>query len=627
MRRAPVLAGVAAVAVAVAAVAVWQVPRLVRHDDGDRRAARSFAAAWTGGTLASVPFAPGAAPDPAAQVAGLTAGLTPAADDRPAAVDVAAVRRSGDRATADLDVRWEVGVPWRYRTQLPLVRSGDAWRPVFDPAVVHPSLTPGRVLRSRVQQAPRAPITDRTGAAIVGDRPVVSVGLQPGRATDLAASAGQVAAIVGIDPAGLLARARAAKPDAFVEAVTLRRDAYDAVRDRLRQVPGVVLREGVRQLAPTTSFARALLGSVGPATAEVVAAGSGRVRADQSVGLSGLQRQFDAQHGGTPGVVVESVDGQGGSPQELQRTAPVPGTPLQVTLDQAVQTAADAALATGPAGRAAALVVVQPSTGDVLAVANAGPDGPAADRALTGRYPPGSTFKIASTLALLRAGLTPDESVACPATVTVSGKQFANAEAEQLGAVPFRTDFAQSCNTAFVGSAGRVSGQQLQQAARDLGYGAYDLGVGAVGGDVPGSAEPVEHAAEMIGQGKVLASPLAVAVSAATVASGQLHPPRLLVATPPAGAGPPLPQAEELRALTRLVVTSGTGTALRDLPGEPVAGKTGTAEFGNRVPPQTHAWFTGYSGDLAFAVLVEDGGFGGAVAAPVAAALLRGLRG
>jgi len=91
--------------------------------------------------------------------------------------------------------------------------------------------------------------------------------------------------------------------------------------------------------------------------------------------------------------------------------------------------------------------------------------------------------------------------------------------------------------------------------------------------------------------------------------------------------GPALPQAAVLQELTRLVVTSGTGTALAGVPGGPVGGKTGTAEFGSQVPPRTHSWFTGYQGDVAFAVLVEDGGFGAAVAAPLAAAFLRGLAG
>ncbi len=536
-------------------------------------------------------------------------------------MDVASVTRDGDRATARLQVRWDLGTPWAYATTLPLVRQDGAWRPVVTPAVVHPDLAAGQVLRARVVQAPRAAVTDRAGAPIVTARPVVTVGLQPSRATDLAGTVAQVARLTEVDEAALLRRARAAKPDAFVEVITLRRADYDPLRSRLRPLPGVVFREGTRQLAPTAAFARALLGSVGPATAEAVQAGGGRVRPDQQVGLSGLQRTYDAQLAGTAGLVVEAVGADGARP--LLTTAPVPGTPVQLTLDLAVQQAADTALSTVPVGQAAALVAVQPSTGAVLAVANAGPDGPGVDRALNGRYPPGSTFKVASTLALLREGLRPDDVVPCPATVTVDGKRFKNAEAEALGPQPFRTDFAQSCNTAFVGSAGRVTPDQLATAARDLGYADQDLGVGSFGGDVPTTGGEVVHAAQMIGQGQVLASPLTVAVVAATVASGRLHPPRLLAATPAPPAGPVLPQAADLQALSRLVVTSGTGTALRDVAGPPVLGKTGTAEYGTATPPRTHAWFAGSSGDLAFAVLVEDGGFGGQVAAPVAARFLQ----
>ncbi len=124
----------------------------------------------------------------------------------------------------------------------------------------------------------------------------------------------------------------------------------------------------------------------------------------------------------------------------------------------------------------------------------------------------------------------------------------------------------------------------------------------------------------------MLASPLAVAVAAATVESGRLRLPRLLAEAPVSAPGPELAEAADLQALTRSVVTDGTGAALRDVPGEPVRGKTGTAEYGTQVPPRTHAWFAGSSGDLAFAVLVEDGGFGGQTAAPIAAQLLRALR-
>jgi len=194
--------------------------------------------------------------------------------------------------------------------------------------------------------------------------------------------------------------------------------------------------------------------------------------------------------------------------------------------------------------------------------------------------------------------------------------------------------------------------------------------VDAFTGQVPATAGAVEHAADAIGQGTVLASPLTVASVSASVAAGAYHAPRLVLtaagtpgtpaaspsasprpslsdatsgppsASPPGGATPgaaatgttdttgealPAEPVAALRALMGEVVTSGTGTALRSVPGEPVHGKTGTAEFGSANPPLTHAWFTGYQGDVAFAVVVEGGGFGGVVAAPIAADFLRRL--
>ena len=98
-------------------------------------------------------------------------------------------------------------------------------------------------------------------------------------------------------------------------------------------------------------------------------------------------------------------------------------------------------------------MAVQPSTGDVLAAANRPADD--FDRALQGRYPPGSTFKVVSTAALLRDGLDPGTVVDCPPTLAIEGKSFRNFEGGAAGAVPFSTDFAESCNTAFVSLADR----------------------------------------------------------------------------------------------------------------------------------------------------------------------------
>jgi cell division protein FtsI/penicillin-binding protein 2 len=286
-------------------------------------------------------------------------------------------------------------------------------------------------------------------------------------------------------------------------------------------------------------------------------------------------------------------------------------------------------MATAP--KPAALVAIRISTGDVLAVSN----GPAAaagyNRAMIGHYPPGSTFKVASGLTLLSKGLTPDTIVQCPPTITV-GKVFKNAEGEALGGVPFRTDFAKSCNTAFIGQSRTITSADLTTMAGLLGYRELTLGVPIFGGSVPATADATEHAANMIGQGKVEASPFAVALASASVAAGKSLTPRLIIdpakpVVPQTGQALPPVAVAQLRELMRGVVTSGTGTALLGVPGGDVAGKTGTAEFGSANPPQTHAWFTGFQGDIAFAVLVEDGGFGGSVAAPLAASFLTKLAG
>jgi cell division protein FtsI/penicillin-binding protein 2 len=307
------------------------------------------------------------------------------------------------------------------------------------------------------------------------------------------------------------------------------------------------------------------------------------------------------------------------------------------------------------------MVVVRPSTGEVLAVANGGDD-TGFNRAFEGRYPPGSTFKVVSTEALLAAGLSPDETVPCPAGANVGGRTFVNAEAHELGSVPFRVDFAESCNTAFVGLADRVTDAQLAESAAALGLtDDYALGVPSFGGDVPANDDAVGHAAAMIGQSRVLASPLGLSVVAASVAEGATVTP-VLVTDPLTGArllpdetdtdtdtdtdteeaapsstptSVPAPAAQgrsldpavaaTLQELMGEVVTSGTGTVLAGVPGPPVHAKTGTAEYGTEVPPRTHAWMIGYQGDLAFAVLVEDGGFGAQAAGPVVEQFLRSV--
>ncbi|HET9186920.1 MAG TPA: penicillin-binding transpeptidase domain-containing protein, partial [Acidothermaceae bacterium] len=296
--------------------------------------------------------------------------------------------------------------------------------------------------------------------------------------------------------------------------------------------------------------------------------------------------------------------------------------------------AADQALASVP-DQPSALVAVRVSTGQVVAVAN-GPNGGGFDTALLGQVPPGSAFKIVTTAALLQGGFDVNTPVPCKPIEIVGGKSFHNYEGEALGNPPFKTDFAQSCNTAFISLSGKVGGSTLPDTARAVGIGAcWSLGTAAYRGSVPTPKSDVDLAAASFGQGTTLVSPVDLAVAAATVARGSFLPPQLVVGAntePPSCAGSAPPAAtitpsvfDQLRTLMRLVVTSGTATVLAGAPGGPVMAKTGTAEFGTANPPKTHAWLIGYQGDIAFAVYVEEGKSGGTVAAPVALKFLQNL--
>jgi cell division protein FtsI/penicillin-binding protein 2 len=306
--------------------------------------------------------------------------------------------------------------------------------------------------------------------------------------------------------------------------------------------------------------------------------------------------------------------------------APKPGTDLKLTLEVGVQQAAEAALR--GLNQPAALVAVEVSTGRVLAVANAPATG--LNRAVVGQYPPGSTFKVVTTLALLQKGLKPSDPVACPPTASVGGRSFRNYEAEQFGRVPFRTDFAKSCNTAFVGLSSRLGPGDLHDTAGSVGIGRqWDLGTDAFTGSVPVTTSDVDKAAASFGQGRNLVSPLGVTVATASVARGSYLPPALVLrpdAQPAEPSALPKAAVSTLHSLMRDVVTSGTGTALRAVSGGPVYAKTGTAEFGTDVPPKTRAWITGWRGDVAFTAFVEEGKSGGTVAGPVAARFLNALK-
>ncbi|MGW8359901.1 penicillin-binding transpeptidase domain-containing protein [Streptomyces wedmorensis] len=358
----------------------------------------------------------------------------------------------------------------------------------------------------------------------------------------------------------------------------------------------------------------------------------GAVDPQTGKGVSGLEARYDKQLAGGSGrsksVVV--VDRQSGEPvKTLSGGGASQGKPVRTTIDPKVQEAAADAL--DGVKKNAAIVAIDPTNGHILAAANM-PSG--MNRALEGRYPPGSTFKVVTAAALLKGGMKPSDRADCPKFASVNGQRFENQDQFTLpSGSTFRDSFAHSCNTFFVDSRAKLPAAGLRDAAQAFGVGgSWDVGTITYDGSVPVSNSDNDKAASTIGQARVQASPLVMASIAATVKEGVFKQPVLVPEAVrqkyEAPARLDADVVDSLRSMMRATVTIGAGKALRGIPGEPHA-KTGTAEFGTETPPRTHAWMIGYQQDrnLAWAVLLEDGGSGGRDAGPIAAKFLKNLVG
>ncbi len=509
---------------------------------------------------------------------------------------------------------------WRYEGSLHLARRGDRWLVRWTPATVHPELRAGLRLSRQRSRPPRGDVLGTGDQPLTRQEEVIAVGVEPGRIRDRAQVAAALARHAGLDPARLDAALSrpGVQPDHFLPLVYLRPDRYSAARPVLAPVPGIVFRRQTARTTLSEGFARHVVGHTGEVTAERLQQLGIAYQSGDEVGLSGLEAAFERELAGTPSGEVRLADGSGATVKVLHRFPGAPPAPVRTTLDPALQMAGEAALQ--GVAQPAAIVAVDGNDGSIRAVASRPLDQPF-NRALAGRYPPGSTFKVVTTTALLAAGVTPATRVDCPAEATVGGKRFTNFESQALGPIPFSVAFVQSCNTAFVSQAAKIRGDALVKAAEGFGFGAnYDVGLPAAGGRFPPPKDDAELAAAAIGQGRVEASPLHMATVAAASAAGSWRPPVLLTTGRPPRAAPRPLDAGASKALQDLmagVVREGTGVAAR-APGVELGGKTGTAEFGPGTPPATHAWFIGHFNNVGFAVLVEGGGVAGRVAAPIA---------
>ncbi|AKU18294.1 penicillin-binding transpeptidase domain-containing protein [Luteipulveratus mongoliensis] len=602
------------------------------QDEGARTAATTLATAWQNRKLDQATYV-GTSPTGAAENFRTT---TRALGSGPIKVTVGKIQRDGNAATADLQVSWTLsdGKQFAWTDPVPLAKSGNTWGvKVGDKSLWHPRLTAdGAFSVDAGGSATRGEILGRGGAKIMANQNVYDITIDPVKATDQ--SVRSLEGIVGSSPGSLgakLKKAQSSGSKGTIAVITYRESDYAAHKGSIEGLPGILATERQQPLAQTRTFGQPLLGTVGHVTAEMIKKDPQRYREGMYAGTSGLQETYDSTLAPTSGVTVTP---RGSSDVILFGQKPRNGTSLQTTLDPKVQAAAEKAL-TKTGKTPSALVAIDVKSGDVLALANSPSYG--INRALTGRYQPGSTLKVSSTYALLTKGFSTSTKVPCPPDIVVDGRRIGNFERETLSDPTFVEDFAHSCNTAFVKATADLAPGDMRTAATALGIGvdwSKQLGVGPVfTGSVPVTTGKTDQAAASFGQARTLASPMAIAVMSGSVARGSFIPPALVTNPKPGGDRTPKPlnagAVQELHSLMRKVVTDGSGTVMQGTPGGDVYAKTGTAEFTQDGKPLVRAWLTGWQGDVAFAVLVEEvatGQTGGTVAAPVAKDFLTSLQ-
>jgi penicillin-binding protein 2 len=509
--------------------------------------------------------------------------------------------------------------------------------------------------------APRGRITDRKGVVLAKNTPAMRAWLIPSEVPKASwDNLLQQLVTIGIyaDRAEADAALGESRRTPSYYPTRLGSDLTMAQVTRLEEaaifLPGVYLRAEPVRAYPSGTLAPHLLGYLREIDADEYRQRRGQgYRPGDRIGKSGLEQAYEDQLRGQEGSIKVEVDVHGRVVATAREYPPAPGATLALTLDNTVQTAAEAGLR----GHVGAAVALDPATGDILALASApaydanlmsGRLSPAvwheyrAKRALIDRvcerYPPGSVFKIVTAATALEAG-----------KVTSNSYFFCNGVYRKIhcwqrrghGALNLTEAIAQSCNVAFMHMAENVGITPLAKMAHRFGLGEplEVTGLPMKTGLVPDLTwakkrhlhwNPGDTLQVGIGQSYMQITPLQGARIAAAMANGgALVTPRLVkqidgVEQPvltPEPLGLKSSTREAIRRGLRAVVGEGTARSLD--PTLHIAGKTGTAQN----PGLDHAWFVGYAPadhpSIAVAVLIEHGGHGGAVAAPIAERIIK----
>jgi penicillin-binding protein 2 len=542
------------------------------------------------------------------------------------------------------------------------------------------ALSTNNSLRVRPVEAPRGFILDRHREILVENRPSFDVFVTPEDVGRNPATVRAIAEVLGIDPQAVVDRIAEGMERPY-QPLLLRKSIDDrtlaAVEERKLDLPGVTLQIRPVRAYPTEGMAANILGYVSEVSqAQLTREEFQDFRPGEHIGQAGIEQRFDAFLRGIDGGAQMEVDARGRALRELSRLDPRSGLNLLLTLDRRLQSAAEEAMR----DKDGAVVVLNPSTGEILAMVSKpsydpnlfaqgltvegwrdlihNPKHPLQNRVLQAQYPPGSVFKIITAMAGLESGaITPETRFYCGGSFSLGRFTFADWKKGGHGWLDLRGGITNSCNVYFYQVALKTGIDEMARVANEFGLGQPPgLGLGdEARGIVPSPAWKKEHQGDAwypgntvitgIGQGLVVTSPMQIARMVAAVANGGiLYRPWVLKRVESLGGDvieeyePEILRRVNIRPETMAVVREGMlgvvdhGTGRRaHVDGVAIAGKTGTAqvvrkeEAKHRKDLKDHGWFAGFAPfenpQLVVVVLVENGGFGGQVAAPVAKAV------
>jgi cell division protein FtsI/penicillin-binding protein 2 len=641
---------VSAIAAAVALLAIGMAAGAGSPQPSAEPVVQAFLLAWEDGQYGAA--AARTTGEPAA-VARTMSDVYQQLDADDLTVGLGPISQHGDAARAQFDATVNLGprgAAWNYHGSFTLRKLASGWKVIWSPAVLVPGLRAGLRLAVLTTMPPRAPLLDAAGRPLARPSPVYVVGVRPGKVAHPDATAAGLAKATGLDASQVVDEIQVAPAADFHELVRLKPSAYRRLSGKLARVPGLIVRK--TKLRLFDSIAGVVSGSIGTETSQVLRDSGAPYRPGATVGLSGLQQAFQRTLVGTPTTEVVTENRAGRVVSVLKRWPGGPGTPVKTTINATVQDAANRAVGSLPGSTA--IVAVRPSGGQILAVADHAGRGEPALRPLDGRYQPGQAFTIVSAAALLSDGVRLNNSIPCNPVNPVGGQSFTNHPRQpNLGRQPpFRTDFAHGCQTAFAGLSLRLNAKSLTAAATGFGLGAdWQLPgqLSAFAGSMRSPSDVAEIAADSIGNGSVLMSPLQAALMAALVASGTWHPPALVTSPKDPGLAPRAAFSTQvvanLRTLMRGTVLSGAGQAA-DVAGAAVYGQVGAAPLSRAAARSTTrvstantaarntaahntagkwvSWFVGYRAGVAFAA-VEVTSTPATSAASLAGRFLRGF--